>query len=50
MQIEFLDGTLAADTSPVARIVNQDAIPADLESVLTDGARASRFSTTSRLR
>lgn len=44
MQIEFLDGTLAADTSPVARIVNQDAIPADLESVLTDGARASRFS------
>ncbi|MEN9683191.1 MAG: hypothetical protein RLZZ427_942 [Pseudomonadota bacterium] len=44
MQIEFISGTPAAATSPIARIVNQDALPADLEAVLVEGARANRFS------
>jgi leucyl aminopeptidase len=43
MQIEFVAGTLAATASPIARIVAQDALPADLEGVLVAGARASRF-------
>ena len=44
MIIEFLAGPIAAGTSPVARIVNVDALPADLDAVLVEGARASRFS------
>lgn len=44
MIIEFLAGPIAAGTSPVARIVNLDALPADLDAVLVEGARASRFS------
>ncbi|WP_374527930.1 leucyl aminopeptidase [Novosphingobium sp.] len=44
MQIEFVNGALAANTSPIARIIDQDALPADLEPVLVEGARASRFS------
>jgi leucyl aminopeptidase len=44
MQIEFISGTPAAATSPIARIVNLDALPADLEAVLVEGARANRFS------
>ena len=43
MIIEFLAGPIAAGTSPVARIVNLDALPADLYAVLVEGARASRF-------
>ncbi len=43
MQIEFVAGAPSATASPVARIVDQDALPADLETVLIEGARASRF-------
>jgi leucyl aminopeptidase len=44
MQIQFLDASAMPSTRLVARLVNQDAIPAELESVLSEGARASRFS------
>ena len=40
MQIEF---AAAPTTNAVVRIVNQDALPADLDPVLAEGARASRF-------
>jgi len=43
MQIEFVAGPLAATVSPVARIVDQDALPADLDPVLVESARAARF-------
>lgn len=44
MKIQFLD--VAADTSArlVARFVNQDAVPADIEPVLAGGAKRARFS------
>ncbi len=44
MKIEFLPAPLPATTGPIARIVNQGAIPADLDAVLIEGAGASRFS------
>jgi leucyl aminopeptidase len=43
MQIEFVAGPLAATVSPVARIVDQDALPGDLDAVLIEAARAARF-------
>jgi leucyl aminopeptidase len=43
MKIEFVTGTLSPTTSPLARIVDQDALPADLDPVLIEGAKASRF-------
>ncbi|GAA4772322.1 leucyl aminopeptidase [Novosphingobium ginsenosidimutans] len=43
MQIEFVAGPLAATVTPVARIVDQDALPADLDPVLAESARAARF-------
>lgn len=43
MQIEFVAGAPAVTASPIARIVDEDALPADLEAVLVEGARASRF-------
>jgi leucyl aminopeptidase len=44
MQIQFLDAARNPVSRLVARVVNQDAIPADLEEVLAEAARASRFS------
>ncbi|WP_313439847.1 leucyl aminopeptidase [Novosphingobium sp.] len=44
MNIQFLDAAAAAPARLVARFVNQDAIPADVEPVLVEGAKASRFS------
>ena len=44
MQVQFLDTQPAPGSRLVARVVNQDAIPADLEPVLAEAARASRFS------
>lgn len=44
MKIEFLPAPLSPTASPLARIVDQDALPADLDPVLAEGARASRFS------
>ena len=43
MQIEFVAGPIALAASPIARIVDQDSLPADLEAVVIEGARASRF-------
>ncbi len=43
MNIQFLDAAAAAPARLVARFVNQDAIPADIEQVLVEGAKASRF-------
>ncbi len=43
MNIQFLDAAAAAPARLVARFVNQDSIPADIEQVLAEGAKASRF-------
>ncbi|MCB2072332.1 MAG: leucyl aminopeptidase [Novosphingobium sp.] len=44
MEVQFLDAQASPGSRLVARVVNQDAIPADLEPVLAEAARASRFS------
>jgi len=44
MQIQFLDASAGPLPRLVVRLVNQDSIPADLEPVLTEGAKATRFS------
>ena len=43
MQIEFVTGPVSATTSPVAHVVDQEALPAALEGVVAESARASRF-------
>jgi leucyl aminopeptidase len=43
MNIQFLEAAAPSSERLVARLVNQDAMPADLERVLTEGARQSRF-------
>lgn len=43
MNIQFLDAAAAASARLVARFVNQDSIPADIEPVLVEGAKVSRF-------
>ena len=43
MNIQFLDAAAAASPRLVARFVNQDSIPADIEPVLVEGAKVSRF-------
>ncbi len=44
MKIQFLDAATPTSARLVVRFVNQDAIPADLEPVLAEGAQRSRFS------
>ena len=44
MKIEFIAAALSADTNPVAYLVVQDKLPADLDPVIEQGAKASRFS------
>jgi len=44
MKIQFLDAGAPATARLVARFVNQDAVPADLEPLLAEGARIARFS------
>ncbi|MBS0481214.1 MAG: leucyl aminopeptidase [Proteobacteria bacterium] len=44
MKIEFLSALPAGSDGPVARIVNQNALPGDLDPALVAGADASRFS------
>ena len=44
MQIQFLDAAATPTARLVARVVNQDAIPADIEPLLAESARATRFS------
>ncbi|MFM5950843.1 MAG: leucyl aminopeptidase [Novosphingobium sp.] len=43
MQVEFLSGPVVPTTSPIAYIIDQEAIPTSLEQVVAEGARASRF-------
>jgi leucyl aminopeptidase len=43
MRVQFLDAAASAPRL-LARLVNQDAVPADLEPVLAEGAKATRFS------
>ena len=43
MQIEFLSGPVLPTTSPIAYVVDTEALPAGLEAVIADGAKASRF-------
>jgi leucyl aminopeptidase len=43
MQVQFLDASASPASRLVVRLVNQDAIPADIEPVLAEGAKASRF-------
>jgi len=44
MHIQFIDASATPAPRLVVRVVNQDAIPADIEPILTEGAKASRFS------
>lgn len=44
MKIDFVAEPLSSTTSPLARIVNQGALPVDLDPVMIEGAKASRFS------
>ena len=44
MEIQFVDASSIASFQFVARVVNLDAIPADIEPVLLKAASASRFS------
>ena len=47
MKIQFIDAApmpMTADVAPMVIVVNQDALPADLDPVLVAGARAARFS------
>jgi leucyl aminopeptidase len=43
MKIEFVEAPTAAAARLIARLVEQDALPAELDPVLAEGARASRF-------
>ncbi len=43
MKIEFVEAPSASASRLIARLVEQDALPADLDPVLAEGARASRF-------
>jgi len=43
MKIQFLDATQTPASAILVRPVNQDAIPAELEPVLVEAARQSRF-------
>ena len=44
MKIEFIASALSAETSPIAYLVTQDKLPAGLDPILAEGAKASRFS------
>ena len=44
MKIEFIAAALSAETSPIAYLVPQDKLPAGLDPILAEGAKASRFS------
>ena len=43
MKITFADASAAAPIRLSTRLVAQDALPADLDAVLVEGARAGRF-------
>jgi leucyl aminopeptidase len=44
MKVAFVDAAAPSGASLVARVVDQDSLPADLDSVLAGGAKAARFS------
>jgi leucyl aminopeptidase len=43
MQVQFVTGTVTPATSPIAYVVDQEALPPALEPVVAQGAKASRF-------
>jgi leucyl aminopeptidase len=43
MKIRFSDAEALATAPLVARLVNQDAFPADVDAVIVEGAKAARF-------
>jgi leucyl aminopeptidase len=43
MRIQFLDAAPSPAPRLVVRVANQDALPANIEAVISEGARASRF-------
>ena len=44
MKIEFIAAALSGEAGPIAYLVPQDNLPAGLDPVLAEGAKASRFS------
>jgi leucyl aminopeptidase len=44
MKIEFVTAPLAAETSPIAYLIEQDKLPGGFDPVLAQGAKSSRFS------
>ena len=43
MQIQFLSAVPASAPRCIVRVANQDALPADLDPVIAEGAKATRF-------
>jgi leucyl aminopeptidase len=43
MKIELVSGPVLPATSPIAYVVDQEALPSSLEAVVAEGAKASRF-------
>ncbi len=43
MKIAFVEVAQVSSSRLVARLIDQDALPADLDAVMVEGARASRF-------
>ncbi|HOB14661.1 MAG TPA: leucyl aminopeptidase [Novosphingobium sp.] len=43
MHVEFLSAPVLPNASPIAYVVDQEALPTNLEPVVGEGARASRF-------
>ncbi|MEQ1496969.1 MAG: M17 family peptidase N-terminal domain-containing protein, partial [Novosphingobium sp.] len=43
MKIEFVSGPVLPNTSPIAYVVDQEALPAGVEAVVAEGAKVSRF-------
>ena len=44
MQIQFLSAAPVSAPRCIVRVANQDALPADLDPVIAEGARSMRFS------
>jgi leucyl aminopeptidase len=44
MNIRFSDATILSSAPLIARLVNQDRLPADVDQVIVEGARLARFS------
>jgi leucyl aminopeptidase len=44
MKVAFVDAATVSGATLVARVVDQDALPSDLDPVVAGGAKAARFS------